>query len=81
MHIPKYMNIERCVHFMYKEEKNKEIEKQCEVGEDTTKYGEFISSYFTWIPLPKQKERAEELDYKTKINLKNEEKKKNNMKN
>ena len=38
----------------------------CEVGEDATKYGEFVSSYFAWIPLPKQKERAEELDKMTK---------------
>ena len=36
----------------------KEIEEEdfsAEVGEDTTKYGEFISSYFAWISLPKQK--------------------------
>ena len=39
-----------------------------EVGEDTTKYGEFVSSYFAWIPLPKQKERANELDKMTKKN-------------
>lgn len=37
-----------------------------EVGEDATQYGEFVSSYFAWIPLPKQKERAEELDKMTK---------------
>ena len=30
-------------------------------GEDTTKYGEFISSFFAWIPLEKQKEKAEDL--------------------
>ena len=28
-----------------------------EVGEDATKYGEFISSYFSWVSLPYQKER------------------------
>ena len=39
-----------------------------EVGEDATKYGEFVSSYFAWIPLPKQKERANELDKMTKKN-------------
>lgn len=33
-----------------------------EVGEDYTKYGEFISSYFAWISLPKQKQRVEELE-------------------
>ena len=37
-----------------------------ENGEDATEYGEFVSSYFAWIPLSKQKERAEELDEKTK---------------
>lgn len=37
-----------------------------EVGEDATQYGEFVSSYFAWIPLPKQKERADELDKITK---------------
>ena len=31
-----------------------------EVGEDSTKYGEFVSSYFAWIPLPEQKEKAKE---------------------
>lgn len=54
-----------------------------EVGEDATKYGEFVSSYFAWIPLPKQKERANELDKMTKknqeenINLSNRENKDN----
>ena len=37
-----------------------------EVGEDVTAYGEFISSYFAWIPLSKQKRRAEELNEMTK---------------
>lgn len=32
-----------------------------EVGEDATQYGEFVSSYFAWVPLPKQKEKAQEL--------------------
>ena len=45
---------------------NSELEKKYEVGEDSTKYGEFISSYFAWISLPNQKERAEELDNMTK---------------
>ncbi len=39
-------------------------------GEDVTAYGEFISSYFAWIPPSKQKERAEELDKTTKKNEK-----------
>ena len=39
--------------------------KEIEVGEDYTKYGEFISSYFAWISLPNQKERVEELQNMT----------------
>ena len=34
--------------------------------EDTTKYGEFISSYFAWLTLDEQKKRAKELENKTK---------------
>ena len=34
--------------------------------EVTTKYGEFISSYFAWIPPEKQKEKANKLDKMTK---------------
>ena len=34
--------------------------------EDTTKYGEFISSYFSWITLEKQKEITERLEKVTK---------------
>ena len=45
---------------------NSELEEKYEVGEDSTKYGEFISSYFAWISLPNQKERAEELHNMTK---------------
>lgn len=37
-----------------------------EVGEDSTKYGEFVSSYFAWIPLPEQKQKAEEMNKMTK---------------
>lgn len=37
-----------------------------EVGEDATKYGEFISSYFAWVSLPQQKEKVEELQEMTK---------------
>ena len=36
------------------------------MDEDTTKYGEFISSYFAWITLEKQKEEAEKLENITK---------------
>lgn len=45
---------------------NNGLEEKYEVGEDSTKYGEFISSYFAWISLPNQKERAAELDNMTK---------------
>lgn len=37
-----------------------------EVGEDATRYGEFISTYFAWIPLPEQKENAERMANMTK---------------
>ena len=37
-----------------------------EVGEDATQYGEFISTYFAWIPLPDQKEKAKEMAKMTK---------------
>lgn len=48
------------------EEKQKQTHP--EVGEDATQYGEFVSSYFAWISLPKQKEKAEELSKMTKQN-------------
>lgn len=56
---------------MNKKLNNKENEKQVkidisEVGEDATKYGEFISTYFAWISLPKQKDRVSELENMTK---------------
>ena len=33
--------------------------------EDTTKYGEFVSSYFAWLTLEGQKRRAEHLEEMT----------------
>lgn len=52
---------------MKKEEKEKQVEYGvAEVGEDATKYGEFISSYFAWVSLPQQKEKVEELQDMTK---------------
>lgn len=54
------------------EEKRRENMEQArkefgvEVGEDSTKYGEFVSSYFAWVPLPEQKEKAKELQKMTK---------------
>lgn len=60
---------------------NRDLEEKYEVGEDSTKYGEFISSYFAWISLPNQKERAEELNAMTKTKkTKTEEKMKNSEK-
>lgn len=41
--------------------------------EDVTKYGEFISSYFAWVPPEKQKNIVEKLENMTKSE-KNEEK-------
>ena len=62
-------------------EENKKNQKmtrrdEVEVGEDSTKYGEFISSYFAWIPLPEQKEKAKRLENITK--KENEEKERKN---
>ena len=56
-----------CAFFMEEKIKKQEKEKQVEygvseVGEDATKYGEFISSYFAWVSLPEQKDRVEELE-------------------
>ena len=50
------------------EKENKELEHFDELikGEGTTMYGEFISSYFAWLGLNKQKTRAKELDEMTK---------------
>ena len=46
--------------------------KRFGLKEDTTKYGEFVSSYFGWIPLDKQKERADDLEEVTKKEEKEE---------
>lgn len=45
---------------------NFDIKEGNEVGEDTSKYGEFISSYFAWVPLPEQKEKAKNMENITK---------------
>lgn len=45
-------------------EKN-DISEKHEIGEDATQYGEFITSYFAWIPLSVQKKKAEELEKMT----------------
>lgn len=61
-------------------EENKKNQKmtrrdEVEVGEDSTKYGEFISSYFAWISLPEQKEKAKRLENITKKENKEKESK------
>lgn len=38
--------------------------------DNVTRYGEFITSYFAWLPIGKQKERAEELNKITKDRFK-----------
>ncbi|MBR3614914.1 MAG: hypothetical protein IKL55_07040 [Clostridia bacterium] len=38
--------------------------------ENTTKYGEQVCSEFAWLPLDKQKEKAEKFDKITKSNKK-----------
>ena len=58
--------------------KNKDKEKQVEmgieeVGEDSTKYGEFISTYFAWVSLPEQKEKVKKLENITKKDKKQRE--------
>lgn len=58
-----------------KQEKEKQVEYGIEeVGEDATKYGEFISSYFAWVSLPEQKEKVEKLEDITKEKEDNVEK-------
>ena len=37
-----------------------------EIGEDTTKYGEFVSSFFNWKTLKEQKKIVEKLENVTK---------------
>ena len=49
----------------YNSENVKE-EKMKKEKEDATKYGEFVSSYFGWVSMEKQKDRAEELENITK---------------
>lgn len=62
-----HITLKRSVYFWMEKNKKEEKEKQveygiAEVGEDATKYGEFISSYFAWVSLPEQKERVEKLE-------------------
>lgn len=41
-----------------------EISEMYEI-EDTTKYGEFVSSYFAWLTLDRQKRKAKEIENMT----------------
>ena len=74
-----YIPIKEIKNIIVRERKNFNMDKnkkkidgfQTEVGEDATKYGEFISSYFAWVSLPQQKEKVEELQNMTKNNKKN----------
>lgn len=43
-----------------KDKKNKEI------GEDATQYGEFVSSYFSWVTPEEQRKRTKEIEKMTK---------------
>lgn len=53
---------------MKKTDKNKDYPKQGEYNEemeDVTQYGEFVTSYFAWVPPEKQKNRVDELENMT----------------
>ena len=43
-----------------------DIIEDIEEGEDATKYGEFVTSYFAWVPMSKQKENVKRLENITK---------------
>ena len=45
--------------------KMKEEIGKLEATEDVTKYGEFVSSYFAWLTLDKQKKKAGEMEKMT----------------
>ena len=49
-----------------KENFEKNINEDIEEGEDATKYVEFITSYFAWVPMSKQKENVKRLENITK---------------
>ena len=50
-----------------RKDKEKQVEYGAnEIGEDATKYGEFISTYFAWVSLPEQKEKTEKMQNMTK---------------
>lgn len=51
-----------------KAEKENHVEYgMAEVGEDATKYGEFISTYFAWVSMPEQRKKVEKLESITRV--------------
>ena len=44
--------------------------------EDGTKYGEFVSSYFAWLTLERQKKNAKEMENMKKPNEEDQDRKK-----
>lgn len=44
------------------------MKREDDENQNVTKYGEFISSYFAWLNLDKQKEKANKLSDITKDN-------------
>ena len=53
-------------HIFMKLDDKIELENIDLLNEDTTKYGEFVSSYFAWLTLEKQKDKANQMDNMTK---------------
>lgn len=53
----------------------KKQNEKYEIREDATRYGEFITSYFAWLPLSVQKEKVKDLE-----NITNNKNKRKNMK-
>ena len=54
---------------------HKKQNEKYEIGEDATRYGEFITSYFAWLPLSVKKEKVENLE-----NIANNKNERKNMK-
>ncbi len=44
----------------------KRVSYNREEKEDATKYGEFVSSYFAWLTLEQQKQKAKDMEEMTK---------------
>ena len=77
MHIPIKKKKGVCIFMGKRNQENQNDNRVHEVGQDSTKYGEFISSYFAWVSLPNQKEKVEELENMTKKDEKKRQIKKN----